>query len=157
MMFPEPANLAKEDALRSGDDANNEPTPEDTLLIKQNDVLNLEHHRWMLPIIDVKSALQGRGYQSCCSGELHFDIEDDLLPENSGRWILRIADECGSAERGGDGHLRMHVRSLIPLFSAYYSPSQLAQMGLIASTSSPQLALADAVFAGPSPQLSELF
>jgi predicted acetyltransferase len=127
------------------------------MMAREQHVSVEEHHRWMLRIIDLRSALQGRGYRSCCAGELHFDIKDDLLPENSGRWILRVADGRGSAQRGGQGHLQMHVRSLAPLFSAYYSPSQLAQMGLLAAADSQQLALADAVFAGPSPWVSELF
>ncbi len=74
--------------------------------------------RWMLRIVNLPAALSGRGYQQSVEGEIHFDIEDEVLADNNGRWVLELADGSARVARGGDGWLKMHIRALAPLFSA---------------------------------------
>ncbi len=49
------------------------------------------------------------------TGELHFEIKDDLIDANNGRFFLRSEGGEAEAAEGGRGTLRMHVRGLAPL------------------------------------------
>jgi predicted acetyltransferase len=116
-----------------------------------------EFMRWMLRIVDLPKALQGRGYDKSVTGELHLEINDPLLPQNSGRWLVRVAEGNATAERGGSGSLAMDVRALAPLYSSLYSADELVSSGAIRATDTDQIRLANRVFAGPAPWMTEIF
>lgn len=133
--------------------------PDDTLMMVSGEQsVTVDHHiRWMLRIVDLPSALSGRGYSAHASGELHLEIEDDLLKENSGRWTLAIDGGSARVQSGGEGSLKMNISALAPLFSSFFSASQLVRLGMITSEAKEQISLADRAFSGPSPWVSELF
>ena len=112
--------------------------------------------RWMLRIIDIKKALCERVYPNEVGGELHFEIEDDVVRANKGRFILSVADGCGQVRAGGRGDLRAHIRGMSPLFSSFASPSQLRALGQI-EASDQAIALATSLFAGPEPWMPDMF
>jgi predicted acetyltransferase len=111
---------------------------------------------WMLRIVDVRKGLERRGYLPGLSGEVHLEIEDDVVPQNEGRWILRVEDGEARVEPGGRGELRMHVRGLASLYSGYRSAEQAMVMGLAEGDAEAARA-ATALFAGPSPWMVEIF
>lgn len=133
--------------------------PQDSIIFsaaeESLEVLNQLHT--LNRIVHVPAALEARGYPTNVEGELHFEIEDKLLPGNAGRWILRIGDGKGSVSSGGNGTLRTTVRSLVPLYCGMFSCSQLVQLGRVESGSEAEQLLADQAFAGPSPWTSEIF
>jgi predicted acetyltransferase len=83
-------------------------------------------------------------------------VRDDLFAENEGRWILRVADGAASCERGGRGDLRIDVRGLASLYSAWAGPGDLAASGL-AQGPPAAMAAAAAAFAGPVPWMADHF
>ncbi|MHC5108996.1 MAG: GNAT family N-acetyltransferase [Planctomycetota bacterium] len=111
---------------------------------------------WMLRIIDVAKALAARGYPLAVSGELHMQVDDELIPENRGNWTLTVENGEASIEPGGRGELRIPVRGLASLYAGYVSASQLAHMGLAEGDMS-CLRVADAIFAGPVPWMVDMF
>lgn len=115
---------------------------------------------WMLRVLDVPAALSARGYPSAVSAELTLDIADDLLPDNAGRWTLTVEGGRGAAEpaRSGnnDAALTLDVRALASLYTGFESASQLALTGRAAGDGR-TLAIADAIFAGPAPTMSDMF
>lgn len=113
--------------------------------------------RWMLRIIDLPRALIGRGYDDAAKAELHLEIDDPLIPDNGGRWLLRVAEGKASVERGGDGRLAMDIRALAPLYSSLFSAEELLRSGVIRATDLKQIGSASRVFAGPAPWMSEMF
>ncbi|MGI9471906.1 MAG: GNAT family N-acetyltransferase [Rubripirellula sp.] len=120
--------------------------------------LTVKHFvRWMLRIVDLPAALTGRGYAPSLEGELHFKIEDTVLPENSGSWKLVLNDGKASVEPGGRGDLAMDIQTLAPMFSSLYSATELAQLGKLRSNSPSQIDFATDVFAGPAPWVPELY
>jgi predicted acetyltransferase len=110
----------------------------------------------MLRIVDVAGALGARGYPGGVSAELHFDIHDDLLGQNSGPWVLSVAEGRGSARQGGQGRIRLHVRDLAALYSGYMTPQQLRVAGTLDGPEE-DLATAALVFAGPRPWTPDMF
>lgn len=114
-----------------------------------------EHHLLSWRIVHLEAALEQRGYPPV-SGELHLEIEDEILPENSDRVLLTLKDGKPQVTRGGRGELRMNIRHLAPLYSGLWSASQLHHLGYIEGTSE-AIAQANVFFAGDLPGLSDFF
>ncbi len=111
---------------------------------------------WMIRIIDLPAALTGRGYPIGITAELHFDYHDDILPENTGRWLVRVADGRATVEPGGDGRIVATSRGLAPLYSGYLPAAAVADPGHLVATDH-DLALLTTVFAGLSPWMADSF
>lgn len=111
--------------------------------------------RWMLRITDVAVALQQRGYPAAV-GELHLEVTDTLISENSGRCVLKVSDGTAVVEPGGRGDLKCGVRGLVPLYTGLFRPAVLAQLGWITGTPE-SLATAARLFGGSEPWMGEYF
>lgn len=112
--------------------------------------------KWMLRIINVRSALEQRGYPPGVETELHLDIEDDLLRDNHGKFILSVSQGRGQVTSGGTGEIKLGVRGLASLYSGLYSPHQLQSLGFL-NGSDAALSIASYLFSGSSPWLPDFF
>lgn len=111
---------------------------------------------WQIRVVDVKRALEARGYAPGLRAELHLDVTDEHLSRNHGRFVLDVADGLAQVKSGGKGRARLHVRSLATLYSGHHSAAQLRRMGRLEATDR-DVALLSAVFAGPPPAMSDMF
>ncbi|WNG60575.1 GNAT family N-acetyltransferase [Archangium gephyra] len=132
--------------------------PADPLLFQLREqtyeVKHLLH--WMLRLLDVPAALQARGYPAGLSGALHLEVEDDLFPENHGRFVLEVENGEAEVRRGGDGDVKLHVRALAPLYSGFLSPAALQSAGALEADES-SLRTAAAIFSGPPPAMPDMY
>jgi predicted acetyltransferase len=113
--------------------------------------------RWMIRILDVRAALEARGYPPGLGAEVELELSDDLLPGNAGRWRLEIAGGRAQVRDGGAGRpVRADIRALASLYSGYATAAQLAAVGLL-SGHPDDLARLSAIFAGPPPWMAEMF
>jgi len=115
------------------------------------------HCHWMTRILDVKAALEQRGYAPCTTGTLEIEVEDDIIDANNGAWTLTVTNGKASVERGGGGAIRLSARALAPLYAGFISARDLATLGWIDAKDSDAVALADSIFAGPTPWMSDGF
>lgn len=111
---------------------------------------------WLIRVLDVKKALESRGYSRGCAAEVHLDIADDLLPANNGRFMLRVADGIGQVRQGGHGTLRTTIRGLAAMYSGFLSPKQARQLGYVHADDH-SCDLAAGVFATSTPWMSDMF
>lgn len=114
---------------------------------------------WMLRINLVKPALEGRGYGVGIHAELGLEIEDDLVAESSGSWLLTVREGRGTVERNSSGtgpRMRCSVRTLGALYSGFYSATQAESLGMLAGDTG-AIAAADAIFAGHTPWMPDRF
>jgi predicted acetyltransferase len=125
------------------------------LLAEQRHTRKLKDY-WMLRIVHVAAALEARGYPLQHSAELHLDIRDDVLPTNTGRIVLEVADGHGYVKAGGAGDLQIDVRGLAALYTGFLSPHELALAGY-AEGHDQAFAAAAAIFAGPAPWMRDHF
>lgn len=125
------------------------------LLPERGARVELDFH-WMLRIVDLRAALEARGYAPCLSAALQLEVEDDVLPENAGRWVLRVEEGRAALERGGSGELALSIRGLAALYSGFHSAQTLAQSGR-ARGPERALRIASALFAGAAPGLPDMF
>lgn len=116
----------------------------------------VEQIRWMIRIVDLARALELRGYPADLEAELHLDVVDDLLPQNTGRFVLRVTSGQGQVTRGGNGDLRCKIRGLAPLYSSFLSPDSLRSVGWLEG-SDRGVRAASLIFAGPEPWMPEIF
>lgn len=112
---------------------------------------------WMLRITNLKKALEARVFPAGLTAAVGLDVVDDLLPENAGRWVLRVNGGAGSLEKGGDGPaIRCDIRGVSPLLSGFLGPREAQLAGLIEGPDS-ALDSGAAVFAGPTPWMSDMY
>lgn len=114
---------------------------------------------WLLRVVDVQRALMQRGWSPTARGELVFSVDDPVLPDNSGTWRLRVADGKAEVERAarGGAQLAMGPTALAGLYTGDATPRQLALRGGLTVLDPHGERVAEALFAGPSPQLRDLF
>jgi predicted acetyltransferase len=111
---------------------------------------------WMLRVLDVPAVLQARGYPAGLSGALHLEVDDDLFPENRGRYVLEVEGGEAEVRPGGDGDVRLHVRTLAALYSGFLSPAALHLAGAL-EADEVSLRTATALFSGPPPAMPDMY
>jgi predicted acetyltransferase len=129
------------------------------LLVEEQRVRPTWSFQWMLRLLDVVGALEGRGY-SPVSGEMVLAVEDALFPENRGPW--RVVAEGGvvsvSPAASGDsvnGRVRpISIGTLSCLYSGFLSAYDAVGLGLVDKAEAPGLAR---LFGGPAPWMHDFF
>jgi predicted acetyltransferase len=129
---------------------------EPALLLLPERVFHIElSEHWMLRVNDVARALTARGYPEL-DARLDFEIRDDVLPENAGRYRVEFAGGRASVTPGGDGNVRLDVGALAALYSGFMSPFELQRYGRL-SAAARELTWLLALFAGPPPTMPDFF
>jgi predicted acetyltransferase len=135
-----------------------EGSPEESWLLALPEAgyrVRLAFH-WMLRVLDVRAALLARGYASSVTGTVHFEVEDRLLAQNTGRYVLHVRNGVPEVEPGGRGSVRLRERGLAALYTGFCTPQVLVDLGLIEGTAA-DLRVAEAVFASPRPWMRDHF
>lgn len=112
--------------------------------------------RWMLRLLDVPAAIEGRGYPPI-DGEAIIAVEDPTFPENGGPWRLvaeggkvRVSSAEGAPVRP------IPVGTLSAMYSGFLSPFDAARLGLI-DGDDPAVPLLASLFAGSAPFMLDWF
>jgi predicted acetyltransferase len=111
---------------------------------------------WMMRVLSVRAFLEAWRFPRGLSVELPLSIRDALFPENAGDVRVRIEGGAARLEPGGEGTLKLDVRTLAALAGAHASISTLRAAGLVDGDDA---ALADlaAAFAGPPAWMWDAF
>lgn len=121
---------------------------------------------WMLRIVDVKRALEARGYSRHITARAEFEVRDEVLPQaNNGRFAI--------AASNGKCHVRtiakskgaarpcpvIDVRGLAALYSGHATPRDLMVAGLLeaGARSERDLESLASIFAGANPWMPDMF
>jgi predicted acetyltransferase len=110
---------------------------------------------WMLRIVHAERALTDRGYPAL-TASVDFDLTDEHLPENAGRFRLEVERGIARVVRGGSGAVRLSERGLAALYTGFQPAAELARAGLVVADEASLLILHD-LFAGPSPAMADYF
>jgi predicted acetyltransferase len=110
--------------------------------------------RCMVRVVDVRAALERRGWSPALRGEVHLDVRDPLLRENARRYVLEVSGGRAEVREGGSGAVAMDVRGLAALTTGYLGAEELCVAGLCDGADA-DLAHATALFAGPAPWLTD--
>ncbi|MBW4526404.1 MAG: GNAT family N-acetyltransferase [Phormidium tanganyikae FI6-MK23] len=110
---------------------------------------------WLLRIVHLQNALQQRNYPNI-SAELHLDIQDSILSNNQGKFVLIVENGRGVVTSGGRGDLQLEIRSLSPLYTGLFTAEQLVRSSLLTGTSE-AIQTATQIFASPTPWMPDFF
>jgi len=111
---------------------------------------------WMLRVVDVVDALQARGYPAGLSAELDLEVQDDLIAENNGRFMLTLDRGRAAVREGGDGSMLIDIRGLASLYAGHFTPQALKIIGKL-DADDETLTTAGDIFAGPAPWMPDMF
>lgn len=107
-----------------------------------------ERGAWMLRVVDPRLALAARGFDRALDVSLELEIEDALLPENSGCFVLAIRNGRGQLARGGSGGIHVDAAELARAFAGASRTN---------TAPSAERALLDFAFAAPNLAPSHTF
>ncbi len=129
--------------------------PLQTLIAEQCVMVENDHsERFFARILNVKKALEARGYRS--DGELTFTVEDPIFEENSRAWTLSVKGKRPTVKPADKARMSVTINGLASLFSGMYDATKLASVGLMAGPAS-SIAMANVLFAGAPPWISDMF
>jgi predicted acetyltransferase len=132
-------------------------TPVDPLLFAlpeaAGEVTLAEH--WMLRIVHAERALSERGYPAL-DAAVDFELADEQLPENAGRFRLEVSRGQARVAPGGSGAVKLAERGLAALYTGFQSAPELARAGLLAADDASLSTLED-LFSGPPPTMADYF
>jgi predicted acetyltransferase len=130
--------------------------PTDPLIIgldNQQTAATERRDRFMFRVVDVKKALEARGYPPI-DATVHLLVKDDVLEERDQRFLLRVQGGQATVEPGGAGLVQLDVRGLSAMYTGYLSATQAASLGYMKGDPSSARAL-EACFAGPAPWVAD--
>ncbi len=118
---------------------------------------------WMLRVVDVKRAIEARGYAKAVAATVRFEIVDDLIEANTGTWTVRIEGGRATAARGPGGSagnggesVRCNIRGAAALYSGFLTGREAALAGLVEGPGE-ALDSATAIFSGGTPWMADMF
>lgn len=111
---------------------------------------------WMIRIVNLEAAIAQRGYPATLEAELHLRVNDPLLPQNAGNWVVSVSGGRGSIVLGGRGDLAIGIDGLGPLYTGYLSAEQLQRSGKL-DGSAEAIAIATQLFSGSAPWMADFF
>jgi predicted acetyltransferase len=114
----------------------------------------VEH--WLLRVVDVPRALEARGYPETVSASVALRVEDELFPANRGPFVLEVAGGAAQVRRGRGAGARIDIRGLAALYTGHLTAAQLAMTDYLEATPA-EVAALQAIFAGPTPWMSDAF
>ena len=135
---------------------NGPPNDPMRLLMEEQEVKIAYNRDWMLRIIDIKKAIESRGYPKDIQSTLTLNYEDPILPQNSGTWTIEISEGKGMVSKSNLPGLTLGPRGLAPLYTSHLTAFDIKNMGLIEG-SSDELARASLIFSGPKPWIGDQF
>jgi predicted acetyltransferase len=121
-----------------------------TLLVGAQAVVPVRRYRWMLRILDVPTAFEGRGYPTI-DAQATFAVEDSRYPENAGPWHVTLSGgeaKIGHAERSDRRPIPIGILS--SLYTGYLRPVDAVALGQL-DADDPAVEAFAAMFDGPDP------
>ncbi|WP_248960100.1 GNAT family N-acetyltransferase [Sphaerisporangium perillae] len=110
--------------------------PDDPMLwlLRERSYDTVDQTRWMFRIVDLASAVAGRGYPAGVEADTVVEVNDPQRPANSGAWRLSISGGAGTATAttapAGQETSRLTIGGMSALFAGVQT-SALRRAGLL--------------------------
>lgn len=116
--------------------------------------------RWMTRLLDVKGALEARGYGPV-TGEIAIEVDDPMFEDNAGRYLVRASEGRVAVERAPASlppgkAVKLSIGALSSLYTGYATPWELGRAGMMSAGEAPASFLAR-LFEGPRPISTDFF
>lgn len=114
------------------------------------------HLPWMLRVVDVRRALEERGYARSFRARHELAVVDPIVPLNAQPFVVEVADGRARVTPGGAGTVDLDVRGLAAAYTGHADGPRLRARGLAHGPAADVDAFA-ALFAGPAPSMADFF
>ena len=135
---------------------NGAPSDPIRLLMEEEEANIVSTRDWMLRIVNIKKALEAKGYPKDIQLSLTLNYEDPILPQNSGNWTIEISEGKCEVNKSNLPGLTLGPRGLAPLYTSYLNAFDIKNMGLLEGTNE-DLSKASLIFGGPKPWIGDQF
>ena len=109
--------------------------PDDTLALRAGDGVTLDlREEWLIRPLNIALSLESRGYPPDLSDSATFEIKDNLIHGNHGKYHLEVARSRGhisEMEQVIEPPIRMGVAAFASLFTGHASARSLWRAGLL--------------------------
>lgn len=116
---------------------------------------------WMLRLVDVVGALEGRGYNPAVEARFTLDIDDPIAPWNAGCHRVEVTGGRALVEKltstPAGPTVSLDVQTLAGLYTGFADPVELAAAGRLPGADPATLNGLAAAFSGPPPRLVDHF
>ena len=116
-----------------------------------------ESSRWMAQLVDVKAALEARGYPRTVRASVTLRVLDRQSSWNEGTISLEIADGEGSVSRADGRAAEVDVGTLAALFTGWLPARDAVRCGGLRGADPVVVATLEAIFGGPKPWMQDRF
>jgi predicted acetyltransferase len=121
-----------------------------TMLVGVQAVEVADRYRWMLRVLDVRAALEGRGYPPI-DAEATFAIDDPRYEENTGVWRLQLSAGEPKVEQPPSHDRRpVSISTFSSMFTGYLRPVEAAHIGYL-DRDDPAVGALGEMLSGPDP------
>jgi predicted acetyltransferase len=121
-----------------------------TMLVGVQAVEVHQRYRWMLRLLDVRRAFEGRGYPAI-DATVTFAVDDPRYPDNAGPWTLRLEGGAASLTPASThDRVPISINVLSSMFSGYLRPHDAARLGMM-DADDPAVEVLAAILAAPDP------
>ena len=112
---------------------------------------------WMARVVDVKSALEARGFPQHVNAAVVLAVSDPLLSDAAS--VLEISLEAGvcSTKQVNQSTVTMSTSAFSALYTGYLTAHQLAYAGHVEGATRKELTALDEIFQLPTPWAMEVF
>jgi predicted acetyltransferase len=121
------------------------------MLVPEQKIATPFRYRWMLRLLDVSAALEGRGYPPVDAGAV-FGVADPEFPENAGPWRLEVRAGAARVERADPATTPrpIPIGALSAMYSGFLRVPDALELGYLEAGDPVGPAL-DRLFSGPDP------
>lgn len=132
------------------------PNPPLSMLVEDQRVKAKWAYRWMLRLLDVPGALEGRGYPAV-SGEAVLAVDDPDVEGNRGAFRIEADSGKVRVQRvARAGRRPVPIGALSSMLAGYLSANDAVRLGYL-EADDPAAPLLSELFAGPSPWMFDFF
>jgi predicted acetyltransferase len=114
-------------------------------------------YAWMLRLVDVKRALEERGFPPGLDTRLDLTVVDPVIAANDRSFSLSVADGRCTVDAAATARMTIPVGAFASLYSGWLSPVEAVRTGALTGASDVDIQKLTAMFAGPLPWMNEFF
>lgn len=124
---------------------------------REQDVRHDWSWQWMLRLLDVPAALNGRGYNPSIDVSVELEVHDPLFADNAAAWRLEVSGGVGKVSRCEGGATRTDVATLAAMYTGWLPSREAVRTGRLEGADPHTVAALEAIFGGSVPWMPDMF
>ena len=112
---------------------------------------------WMVRLLNVKSALEMRGYSAASNAMVDLTVIDPNLPENAGTFRIELRNGNATVVPISRASAVIDVGSLAAIYTGWLPARESVRIGRLQNASSAEIEALEKIFASPRPWCLDRF